>query len=124
MIKDKRKSTRRPIRYTAWVTLEANQLHGCVLSDISETGARLDIDETKTIPDQFILLLSSNGSARRKCRVVWRKPRQIGVTFERRLNGGHKAPMVPTLDADTNGATTETVKAETVTSDAEPAKTA
>ncbi len=85
MLKDKRKSLRRPMRYTAWVALAPDQLHGCVLSDISETGARIDIDDSKTIPDQFMLLLSSNGAARRKCRVVWRKPRQIGVKFERRF---------------------------------------
>jgi hypothetical protein len=122
MIKDKRKSKRRPIRYSAWVALGPDQLHGCVLSDVSDTGARIDIDDTKAIPDQFLLLLSSNGSTRRKCKVVWRKPRQIGVTFELRLNDGEQASLVPKLDADTNGANPETVKAETVKSDAEPAK--
>ena len=118
MIKDKRKSMRRPMRYTAWVALEADQLHGCVLSDISDTGARIDVDETKTIPDQFMLLLSSNGSARRKCRVVWRKPRQIGVKFERRLADGEQASLVPKLD----GRESRRSRAKTVKRDAEPAE--
>jgi hypothetical protein len=117
MTKDKRKSKRRPVRYSAWIALEPHQLHGCVLSDVSDTGARIDIDESKAIPDQFMLLLSSNGSARRKCKVVWRKPRQIGVTFERRLADGERATLVPTLDTDMAAATAETVLAE-----AEPAK--
>ena len=47
MIKDKRKSVRRPMRYTAWVLLEGDEQHGCSLSDISVTGARLDIDDLR-----------------------------------------------------------------------------
>ena len=121
MVKDKRKSTRRPFRYTAWVALEPDQLHGCVLSDISDSGARIDIDETKAIPDEFMLLLTSNGSARRKCRVVWRKPRQVGVSFERRLNGGDQASLVPKPDADAASAEAKTIKTEAAS---EPAKSA
>jgi hypothetical protein len=98
MIKDKRKSVRRPVRYTAWVALEAGQLHGCVLSDVSDSGARIDIDETKEIPDQFTLLLASNGSAQRKCRVIWRQPRQIGVTFDRTLGHIEAATLAPKAD--------------------------
>jgi PilZ domain len=118
MIKDKRKAVRRPLRYSAWVALAPDELHGCVMSDISDSGARLDIDETKTIPDQFTLLLSSNGSARRTCRVVWRKPRQIGVSFEKGLNHAEQATLVPKSDAD-KGPSPEPVR-----SDAEPAKSA
>ena len=116
MNKDKRKAPRRPIRYTAWIELGPDELHGCVLSDISEHGARIDIDETKPIPDNFTLMLSSNGSARRKCKVVWRKPRNIGVTFERGLVASENAPLVPKGDAD--------AKAVPTPSGAEPAKTA
>src|SRR5476649_2274080 len=100
MNKDKRKAPRRPISYTAWIQLGPDELHGCVLSDISEHGARIDVDETKPIPDDFTLMLSSNGSAHRKCKVVWRKPRNIGVTFERGLVASENAPLVPKGDAD------------------------
>jgi hypothetical protein len=100
MIKDKRKSRRRPVRYTAWLALEPGQLRGCALSDMSDTGARIDVEDSKTIPDNFLLLLSGNGKAKRKCRVVWRKPRQVGVTFERQLADGERATLVPKLDAD------------------------
>jgi hypothetical protein len=117
MVKDKRKSVRRPIRYSAWVALEGEQLHGCVMSDISDCGARLDIDDTKPIPDQFLLFLSTNGAARRKCRVVWRKPRQIGVSFEGRLNVDEHATLVPNQNADTKEPAAETAK-----SNGEPAQ--
>lgn len=104
MINDKRNALRRPMRYTAWLALKAGQLHGCVLSDISDTGARIDVEDSTTVPDNFMLLLSNNGSARRKCRVVWRKPRQVGVKFGRRLADGERASLVPKLDTNTDGA--------------------
>ena len=127
MIKDKRKSIRRPMRYSAWVALEGDQLHGCVLSDISDSGARIDIDESETIPDQFTLLLTSNGAARRKCHVVWRKPRQIGVAFEGRISDGDKATLVPKPEGETKAADPQTAKpegakAEPIKDAAEPAK--
>jgi len=112
MNNDKRRALRRPIRYSAWVALEGEQLHGCVLSDVSESGARIDIDETKTIPDQFVLLLASNGSARRKCRVMWRKPQQFGVTFDRGLTVSERTTLVPNLDADMISASTSAEPAD------------
>ncbi len=110
--KDKRKSRRRPMRYTAWVELNPRDLHGCVLSDISDTGARIDVEDSKTVPDQFLLLLSGNAKAKRICRVVWRKPRQVGVKFERRLPAGERATLVPKLDADMDAAKPEAEPAE------------
>ncbi len=85
MRNDKRKSRRRPLKYSAWMALDNDKLHGCVLSDISDTGARLDVDDAKALPERFMLLLSGTGSARRSCRVIWRTEGQVGVAFERRL---------------------------------------
>ena len=102
MIKNKRKSRRQQVRYTAWLVLEGNQRHGCALSDASDTGARLDVEDSKIIPDTFMLLLAGNGSAQRTCRVVWRKPQQIGVKFERRLARSDRATLVPVIEDDGN----------------------
>lgn len=100
-MKDKRRAVRRAMRYTAWLTLEGDELHGCALSDISETGARIAIEDSDRVPDRFMLLLSGNGAARRVCKVVWRQPGQIGVTFERHLPADIRATLVPAMDADT-----------------------
>jgi hypothetical protein len=107
MLNNKRKSRRRQIRYTAWLVLKGDQLHGCVLSDASDTGARLDVEDSKIVPDTFMLLLAGNGSAQRTCRVVWRKPQQVGVKFERRLAKRDRATLVPVLDADKDAAQAE-----------------
>lgn len=69
------------MRYTAWIAQKGKPLHGCVVADISESGARLNVEDLETIADEFMLVLSRRGDAQRKCRVVWRKQRQIGVEF-------------------------------------------
>lgn len=76
------------MRYTAWITLDGKEMHGCALADISDTGARIDVEKAEELPDQFFLLLSRRHTLttpRRICRVVWRKPGQLGVRFERRF---------------------------------------
>ena len=104
MLNDKRKAPHRPIRYTAWLMLEADQLYGCVLSDVSDSGARIDVEDPEKIPDRFLLLLSGNGLAKRKCHVVWRRSRQIGVKFDRSFVDPAQATLVPKLDANVNAA--------------------
>lgn len=84
MIKDKRKHIRRSLRYTAWIgTGEDAPLRGCVVSDISHTGAKLDVENPEDLPDAFQLLLSGRGGIYRRCQVVWRSNNQIGVHFEK-----------------------------------------
>jgi hypothetical protein len=82
MSKEKRRMRRQPLRHSAWVAPTPQQRFDCVVSDVSETGARIEINDGASVPDCFVLLLSSNGAARRFCRVVWRKPHQLGVKFE------------------------------------------
>lgn len=99
MIKEKRSARRQPLRYTARVAVTADKRLGCVISDVSDTGARIDVQDSKTIPDYFVLMLSSNGAARRIYRVVWRKLTQMGVKFERSLAAAANAMLAPTVDA-------------------------
>jgi hypothetical protein len=95
MAKDKRRAIRRPMRYTAWIALGADRLQGCVLADVSDTGCRIDVENVDTVPENFTLWLARNGSARRKCKVVWRKERQIGVAFDRPVFNPEQIPLVP-----------------------------
>ncbi len=88
------------MRYTAWIALGPDQLHGCVLADISDTGGRIDVENADAIPETFTLWLARNGSARRKCKVVWRKPHQIGVAFDRPVFDPEKIPLAPDVEAE------------------------
>jgi hypothetical protein len=98
--KDKRQSKRRPVRYAARVEFKSGRTAGCFLTDVSETGARLEVPYSDKVPERFLLWLTSNGSARRTCRVVWRKPQQVGVSFERRLPDEQRQALEPATEAD------------------------
>jgi len=53
----------------------------CTVRDLSASGARLKIDEVALVPGTFVLLIGSE-HRREQCRVVWRRPTDLGVLFE------------------------------------------
>lgn len=54
----------------------------CVIRNISETGAALEVASPVGIPAEFNLLISGN-IGKRPCRVVWVREKRIGVAFRR-----------------------------------------
>lgn len=59
---------------------------GCIMRDISETGARLKIGGgaeagDAQLPAKFILAISKSGNVFRPCELVWRHEDEIGVRF-------------------------------------------
>lgn len=52
----------------------------CTVRNISDTGAALEFTSPLGIPAQFTLVTGGN---QLPCRVVWRKEKRIGVTFEK-----------------------------------------
>lgn len=50
----------------------------CKMIDFSPGGACLDVDLKTTLPARFELL---HANTRKRCRVVWRTGRRVGVTF-------------------------------------------
>jgi hypothetical protein len=53
----------------------------CLVKNISATGAMIDVENTLEIPDEFTLVIESDPFGRR-CRVAWRKPKEIAVKFD------------------------------------------
>jgi len=80
--REQRRAKRTRRRNAAWIGLgNGGTRIPCVLWDISDTGARLAAPRTNVLPATFHLLLSKEGHLQRKCRVVWRNDRQVGVRF-------------------------------------------
>ena len=52
----------------------------CTVRNISATGAALDVTSPIGIPVRFNLATEGNHIP---CRIVWRKEKRIGVTFEK-----------------------------------------
>ena len=77
-----RKSTRRSVRNGARMAgSDGAALGKCLILDLSGTGARLETNASKALPDEFILLLSHDGRLHRQCEVAWRSETAIGVRF-------------------------------------------
>lgn len=77
-----RKKPRRQFHYGAKIlTDKENPPVACLISNISDSGARLELENDVELPDTFWLLLTPKGDARRHCRVVWREKAAVGVKF-------------------------------------------
>ena len=53
----------------------------CIVKNLSDTGAGLEVSTPLYIPEQFTLLVSSD-DFKRLCQVVWRRGNRIGVVFK------------------------------------------
>ncbi len=79
---EKRKDIRRSVTYPAFIELGGGApARECTLCDVSQQGAQLAVAGPETLPNEFILALSSDGAARRRCRVIWRTESSVGVEF-------------------------------------------
>ncbi|MDX2155750.1 MAG: response regulator [Hyphomicrobiaceae bacterium] len=52
----------------------------CVVRDLSEGGARLQVAQSSAVPDTFELIVELDG-LEVPCQVVWRKVSEVGVAF-------------------------------------------
>jgi hypothetical protein len=52
----------------------------CIIRNMSETGAALEVENPTVMPDVFTLLIRPE-IIKRSCQVVWRTERRIGVRF-------------------------------------------
>lgn len=78
-----RRATRRR-RVLKGATLSFNRGYSafeCVVRSQSDGGARLSLGETFAIPATFRLAIAGEADAR-TVHIVWRKPDELGVTFE------------------------------------------
>jgi PilZ domain-containing protein len=77
-----RQDSRSKVDRIAWISAgEGQPLRNCTLIDISDSGAKLALDEADNIPAVFSLWLSRHGHPRYSCRVVWSHQNKIGVQF-------------------------------------------
>lgn len=79
---DLRRKRRRSFHYNARIeTHDDAELIPCTILDVSDIGARLQLQDESELPPNFVLLLTPNGGPRRQCRVVWQTGVAVGVEF-------------------------------------------
>ena len=53
----------------------------CIVSDLSETGARMTLARDARLPQEFVLVLTADGRSQRRCRIVRRDHLDVRVRF-------------------------------------------
>lgn len=74
-----RKANRRDVLDMALIRF-GDMSVSCVVRNLAEAGAALDVGPQGDIPDQFTLIIVAKKKIY-SCNVVWRKNRRIGVSF-------------------------------------------
>jgi hypothetical protein len=62
-------------------TGEAESLTECILSDVSEGGAKLKLSHSISVPPKFSLRLTRDGPPARLCQLIWQEGLDIGIKF-------------------------------------------
>lgn len=83
MPSEKRIARRKALNYPARIDAGDGALRDCVLCDISETGARVALLSSDAVPEQFTLLMGTQGAAPRNCKVAWRRGDELGLQFKK-----------------------------------------
>ena len=77
---DQRSAARHRILRAAMIEFGGNTIP-CMVRNMSDAGAMLDVTTTAEIPELFTLTAKADGN-RTLCRLVWRNTKRIGVAFE------------------------------------------
>jgi len=81
--REKRRTRRIDLKRQGKISsLAGHSVAECIVVDISETGARLAVRIPEVVPDYFRLNYGAK-SITPKCRVRWRRGKELGVEFFR-----------------------------------------
>ena len=80
MAEDRRRDQRHRAFKGASISFDRAAGIDCIVRNISDGGAMLEIASPVGIPNDFTLVIKPE-YLKRKCRVVWRSAKKIGVRF-------------------------------------------
>jgi len=75
-----RRSLRRRTLKTGKISFSFAAGLDCIVRNISETGALLQLETSVGVPDKFDLIIKPD-NIKRSCEVAWRSAKRIGVRF-------------------------------------------
>ena len=79
MTKENRESPRKQIDLMVRIQTGGGSSIACLMSNMSQTGVCLTIDNPGALPEEFMLLFKDD--LKRWCKVQWRSKTQVGVKF-------------------------------------------
>ncbi len=80
----RKREARKSLQRSGWITLEGGfAARQCVVHNMSATGAKITIDDPNALPARLRLAFARDARTGRKCEVVWRRGKLVGVKFVR-----------------------------------------
>jgi len=79
---ERRRFQRTIVFKAATLILAGRSTIRCIVRDLSNHGACLQLHSTAELTGEFDLTFDT-GRTLRKCRIAWRTPTNVGVSFER-----------------------------------------
>ena len=79
-----RRHNRKEWNYPGRIACEPDDIP-CLISDISESGARIQVSKAAELPTSFMLYFGETAMVKRNCVVRWRKEDEMGVQFPDRI---------------------------------------
>ena len=77
---DKRRQRRQRVLKAGTIAFGGSHID-CAVRNMSTTGAALEVESQAGIPASFELLIAADRFIKR-CHVVWRRGRRLGIAFE------------------------------------------
>jgi len=90
----KRKEPRRAVYRHGRLTIAGGVKIDCIIVDVSEIGARVELDGASSLPE-IVLLSTVMTGEKKRARVVWRRENTAGLSFlieSKSCFGNAKAP--------------------------------
>ena len=78
----KKRDPRRSVHQAGWITLDGGfAARPCQILDLSASGAKLTVEDPASISNKISLGFTRDGRSGRRCDVIWRRGKTIGVKF-------------------------------------------
>ncbi|SDS27693.1 PilZ domain-containing protein [Bradyrhizobium canariense] len=79
---NRKREARKSLRQSGWITLDGGfAARPCVVQDMSSSGAKITVDDGSALSSQLRLAFSRDARTGRRCEVVWRQGKSLGVKF-------------------------------------------
>jgi hypothetical protein len=77
---ERRLAPRRPVLMSGAIEFAGGTIN-CLISNMSISGAALEVTNVHDIPERFSLFFKTDGT-RIPCHVIWRQNERVGVAFD------------------------------------------
>jgi hypothetical protein len=80
----RKREARKSVHQSGWITLDGGfAARRCMVHDLSSSGAKITVEDASVLAGNLRLAFSRDAKTGRRCEVVWRRGKSLGVKFVR-----------------------------------------